>query len=131
MIANLANVGVHPVDERRDDLPGIGRVAVPLPAHVAPILEEPGKLVPLDRAPAQHLGQPALALTTPHFHLEEPVLRRHESLRKEQIVDRLGINVGYSPPVPPHFDRRVEAGHSELPVDLSQPSLGRVEQALG
>jgi hypothetical protein len=87
---------------------------------MAPVLEQPGKLVPLQVLRAQHLGQTALADPAPHIDLPEPVLGGHQTLGKEQVVLSPGIDVRHAPPVPPHFNRAVQPRHPELAIQLGQ-----------
>ena len=67
------------------------------------------------RGRPEELRQPARADPPPELHLPEPVLRRHVSLRKVEVVHGGGRDVRHAPRVAEDLDLRLQAGHSKPP----------------
>ena len=66
----------------------------------------------------------SFADAAPEIHLEEAILRGHESLREEEIVLGFRVNVWYAPGIAANFDSAIEARDAELAVDLGEPFSG-------
>ena len=65
---------------------------------------------------------------SPHLHLPEPVLGHHVSLRQEEIVVVLSVDVRDSPLVSDDLDRFPQAGNVQLSTDLSERTAGQLFQ---
>src|SRR5215203_844255 len=89
-------------------------------SDTAAILEQAGLLVSRDRAGAENLGQPSLARSPPHLHLPKAILRRNVSLREEQVLGGLSVDVRHTPRVANHAHGCFEACGSERTVDLRE-----------
>ena len=130
-VVHERDVRIDSGDECRGDRAGVGCVARPLRVHVAAVCEQPGESIPGDVRRAEDLCEPPFADSPPQIHLKESVLRGDEPLGEEEVVLRLRVDVRHAPPIASHFDRAVQTGDVELPVDLRQarvresPELGR------
>ena len=69
---------------------------------------------------AHDFRQRALVRPPIHLHLPEPVLRLHESLGEEQIVDIAGVDVRNAPSVTDHLDAVAQSAERDASVDLRE-----------
>ena len=88
-------------------------VVVHLGGHVAAVLEEAEADVAPQLVRAQHLGDRAGGLGAPHLELEEAVAGGGVSLREEEVVLGLGVDVVDAPAVADDLDGGLEAGDGE------------------
>jgi hypothetical protein len=130
MVADFGDVGVHALRERLDDLACVGRVVGVLGVHVAAVLEQAGNSVASHRRRPEHLGEAAVALTAPHLHLEEPILGDDVTLRDEEVVLGLRIDVRHAPTVAAHLDGAVERREDHRTVERGEPRLRTLGQRL-
>ena len=118
------NPRVDTRDEARRDLPGIGRVTLPIGFLVAAVAHQPRHPVARHVVGSEDLRQPALRRPPPEIDLEEPVLRLDESLREEQIVGVLRVDVRDAPAVADDADFVGEAGDRKRAGGLSDARVG-------
>ena len=123
-LAGMGDEGVHACDEGGRDRFGVGGVAFPLGLHVASIANEAGHAVALDVVGPEDFGQLAGPGPAPDLDLVKTVLRGHETLGEEQIVDGFGVDVGDAPLVAKHFDGLFEPGKLQRAFNLSQTLAG-------
>ena len=63
------------------------------------------------------LGERTFVGAAVHLHLPEPILCLHESLREEEVVYVLRVDVRYSPPVADDLDRIAKPPQRDAAVD--------------
>ena len=85
--------------------------------------------VALHGARSQDFRQTPLPGALPQLHLEESVLGHHESLRKEQVVLGLGVDVGHSTAVAQHGYRTLQPRRFQRPADRCPRRLRALLQA--
>ena len=123
-ITELLDAGVDAAREGGRDALRVRRVAGPLGIHVAPVPEQPGEVIPDERLAPEDFSRLATGDPAPQIDLEESILRRHEALRKEEVVLASGVDVRDAPAVAEHLDGLAQTGHRDLPFQLSQHAAG-------
>ena len=83
----------------------------------------PQQTIPRHAARPRQLRPAAQCLVSVEIHLPQPVLRRGESLREEQVPLTLGADVGNAPPIPEDRGRRRQPGQSHGGLQIRQRCL--------
>ena len=84
---------------------------------VAAKREQPRELVARHVLRPQHLGEASFSVASPHLELPHPILCNDKSLREEEVVGRLCVDVRNAPRIPQDFDRlRKPAEHDRAGV---------------
>ncbi|SPF35622.1 hypothetical protein SBA4_1720003 [Candidatus Sulfopaludibacter sp. SbA4] len=109
-----ANVRVDAVGEGGDDEAGVGAVGGPLGVPIAVKGDGAGQLVALDGGGAEDFSEFAGADAPPQIDLEQAVLGGDVALGEEEIVDRGGVDVGYSPAVAEDLDLLLQSGSPDV-----------------
>ena len=78
------------------------------------------ELVRIDLRCSKHLGQLAVADVAEKVHLPVAVLGLDEALSKQQILSRIGVNMGHAVDVADDLDFTADAPHTDLAVDLGE-----------
>ena len=121
VVARLVDECVHSLRERLEDALSIGMIAGPLPIIPwSTILEQACEAIVRDVRGAEYFRELPAPGAAIHIHLPQPVLRLHEPLGEEQILDVSRVDVRHAPVVPDDSHRITQSGYSLPPLDAGQ-----------